>query len=59
MAKYIVSVVMSTCVDIEVEASDEKEAKELAIEEANPFDADDWDYDIDCVARDYDDEEEI
>ena len=51
MAKYIVSVAMSTCVDIEVEASNEKEAKELAIEEANPFDVEDWDYDIDCIEK--------
>ena len=58
MAKYIVNVVMSTCVEIEVEAHDESEAQTLAIEEADPYMANDWDYDIDCVFRDDDDEDE-
>ena len=58
MAKYIVNVVMSTCVEIEVEAQDASEAQTLAIEEADPYMADGWDYDIDCVYRDDDDEDE-
>lgn len=58
MAKYIVNVVMSTCVEIEVEAHDEAEAQTIAIEEADPYMADNWDYDIDCVFRDDDDEDE-
>ena len=58
MAKYIVNVVMSTCVEIEVEANDADEAQTIAIEEADPYMADDWDYGIDCVFRDDDDEDE-
>lgn len=58
MAKYIVNVVMSACVEIEVEAHDEAEAEVLACEEAYPFMADDWDYDIDCVERKDEEEEE-
>lgn len=58
MAKYIVNVVMSTCVEIEVEAHDEAEAQTIAVEEADPYMADNWDYDIDCVFRDDDDEDE-
>ena len=58
MAKYVVNVIMSTCVEIEVEAHDEDEAQSIALAEANPFMADDWSYDIDCVFRDGDDDEE-
>ena len=58
MAKYIVEVVMATCVTVEVEAPDEEEAQELAFEKADPFDADEWDYDINNIYRDDDDEEE-
>ena len=52
MAKYIVEVVMSTCVAVEVEAHNEEEAQELAYEKADPFEVDEWDYDINCVYRD-------
>ena len=58
MAKYIVNVIMSTCVEIEVEAHDESEAQTIAIEEADPFMTGDWDYKIDCVYRDDEDEDE-
>ena len=58
MKKYVVEVVMSTCVAIEVEAHDEAEAQTLAIEEADPHMADEWDFDIDCVYRDGDDDDE-
>ena len=58
MAKYFVGVVMATCVEIEVEADSEGEARELAIEKADPFDVHDWDYDIDSVEREDDGEEE-
>lgn len=58
MAKYIVNVIMSTCVEIEVEAHDESEARALAIEEADPFMADGWDYDVDDVFRDWDNDDE-
>lgn len=58
MAKYIVNVIMSTCVEIEVEAHDEDEAQAIAIEEADPYMSDCWDYDIDCVYRDGDDDDE-
>ena len=58
MAKYIVNVVMSACVEIEVEADSEEEAKELAIEKADPFDVYGWDYDIDSLEREDDEEEE-
>mgnify|MGYP006355844211 FL=1 len=58
MAKYIVNVVMSTCVEIEVDAYDEAEARALAIEEADPYMVDDWDYDVDDIFRDDDDEDE-
>ena len=57
MAKYLVGVVMATCVEIEVEADSEEEAKELAYEKADPFDAVEWDYDINSVYRDDEDEE--
>ena len=58
MAKYVVEVVMSTCVAIEVEAHDEGEAQAIALEEADPHMADEWDYEIDCVYRDGDDDDE-
>lgn len=58
MAKYFVNVVMSTCVEIEVEAHDEAEAQAIALKEADPFTVHDWDYEIDCVYRDDEDEEE-
>lgn len=58
MGKYVVEVVMSTCVAIEVEAHDEGEAQAIALEEADPNMADEWDYEIDCVYRDDEDEEE-
>lgn len=57
MAKYIVEVVMATCMTVEVEAHDEEEAQELAFEKADPFDADEWDYDINNIYRDDDDNE--
>ena len=58
MAKYIVNVIMSTCVEIEVEAHDEDEAQTIAIEEADPSMVNDWDYEIDSVYRDGDDDDE-
>ena len=58
MAKYIVNVIMSTCVEIEVEAHDEDEAQAIALEEADPYMADEWSSDIDSVYRDDDDEED-
>lgn len=58
MAKYTVEVAMATCVTVEVEAHDEEEAQELAFEKADPFDADEWDYDINNIYRDDNDEEE-
>jgi hypothetical protein len=58
MAKYIVSVIMSTCIEIEVEAHDEDEAQAIALEEADPYMADEWSSDIDCVYRDGDDDDE-
>ena len=51
MAKYIVGVVMATCVAVEVEA------QELAYEKVVPFDAIEWDYDINSVYRDDEAEE--
>lgn len=58
MAKYIVEVVMATCVAVEVEAHNEEEAQELAYEKADPFDAIEWDYDINSVYRDDEEAEE-
>lgn len=58
MAKYFVNVIMSTCVQIEVEAHDEDEARVLALEEADPHMVDEWDYDVDDVFKDYDEDEE-
>lgn len=52
MAKYIVDVIMSTGVEIEVEARD------IALEEAESLMADDWDCEVDCVYRDDDDDDE-
>ena len=57
MAKYIVEVVMATCVAVEVEAHNEEEAQELAYEKADPFDVIEWDYDINSVYRDDEAEE--
>lgn len=54
MAKYIVNVIISTCMTIEVEADNEEEAENLAIEEAEPSMDSDWTYDIDCIYRDDD-----
>ena len=51
MPKYIVEVVMATCMEVEVEAHNEEEAQELAYEKADPFDAVEWDYDINSVYR--------
>lgn len=58
MAKYIVEVIMATCMAVEVEAHDKKEAQELAFEKADPFEADEWSYDINDIYRNEDDEEE-
>ena len=58
MAKYIVEVVMATCVAVEVEAHNEEEAQELAYEKADPSIADNWDYDINCVHREDEEKEE-
>lgn len=58
MAKYIVEVVMATRMVVEVEAHGEAEAQELACEKADPFLADDWDYDFNCVYKDDEEEEE-
>ena len=58
MAKYIVEVVMATCMAVEVEAHDEKEAQELAFEKADPFEADEWSYDINDIYRNDNEEEE-
>lgn len=58
MAKYIVEVIMTTCVAVEVEAHNEEEAQELAYEKADPFDAIEWDYDINSVYRDDEEAEE-
>ena len=57
MAKYIVEVVMATCMPIEVEAHDEDEARELAFEKADPFEADEWDYDVNDMYRNDEEEE--
>ena len=58
MAKYLVNVIMSACVEIEVEAHDFEEARSLAFEEADPFMVDDWDYDIDSMEREDDEDDE-
>lgn len=58
MAKYIVEVVMATCMAVEVEAQSEEEAQGLAYEKADPFEAVEWDYDINSVYRDDEEEEE-
>ena len=58
MAKYLVNVTMSSCVEVEDEAQNEEEARSLAFEEADPFMVDDWDYDIDSMEKEDDDEEE-
>lgn len=60
MIKYIVNVIMSTSVEIEVEALNEKEAQTIALKkaeaeaEAKPFMPDDWDYEIETVFREED-----
>ena len=57
MAKYFVEVVMTGCITIEVEACDENEAEDLALEKAEPLMADQWGYDVDCVYRNENDDE--
>ena len=52
MAKYVVAIEISTCVEIEVDAKDEQEAMEIArLEAANPSTYGDWDYAIEYVGR--------
>lgn len=58
MAKYTVSVIVSATVDVEVEALDAEEAKEFALEAIDPFNIDNWDYEVDYVDKDEDDDEE-
>ena len=58
MAKYFVNVIMSTCVEIEVEAHDEAEACALALEKADPHMVNEWDYDVEDACRDYDDDDD-
>ena len=58
MAKYLVNVTMSSCVEVEADAQNEEEARSMAFEEADPFMVDDWDYDIDSMEREDDDDEE-
>ena len=58
MAKYLVNVTMSSCVEVEVEAHNEEEAPNLAVEEADPFMVEEWDYDIDSMEKEDDEEEE-
>ena len=62
MAKYFVDVFMSTLVRVEVEASDETEARALAVEEADPYMAmdDEWEYNVENVEinENEDDEED-
>lgn len=41
---YEVWVNFSGCAKYEIEASSEEEAKDLAIEQAEPYDCDEWDY---------------
>lgn len=59
MAKYFVDIVMSALVRVEVKASDEEEAHILAIEEVDPYVVDDcdWDYKIDSIEKEDEDEE--
>jgi hypothetical protein len=56
MAKYIVEVIVSTCVVVEVEACNEEEAQTIALEKVNPSMIDDWECEAECVYRDGDDD---
>ena len=63
MANYVVNMIFSTCVAIEVEARDEEEAKTLALKEADPYMTDpyitdNWNYDIYSVVEKEEEEEE-
>lgn len=58
MAKYIVEVIISTCVEIEVEAYNEDEAQALALEKVNPFMIDNWECEAESVYRDGDDDDD-
>lgn len=63
MVNYVVNVIFSTCVAIEVEARDEEEAKALALKEADPYMTDpymtgNWNYDIHSVVEKEEEEEE-
>lgn len=51
VAKFIVNVIITACVDVEIEAHDEEEARILAIEEADLYTIDDWSCEIDGVFR--------
>ena len=57
MAKYIVEVFVSTCVEVEVEACNEKEALTIAPEKVDPSMIDDWDIEAEDVYRDYEDDD--
>lgn len=58
MTKYVVNVIMSSYVEIDVTAQDEEEAQSIALNMAHSSMADEWDYEVDCVYRDGDDDDE-
>ena len=49
MAKYKVWINFSGCAAYDIEADSEDEARDMAIEKAEPFDCDSWDYEVDEV----------
>lgn len=47
--RFEVWVTMGAAVRVIVEADSEEEARDLAIETADPFDVDGWDFDVDEI----------
>jgi hypothetical protein len=54
MAKYKVWISFSGCAAYDIDADSDEEARNIAMEEADADDCDEWDYDVDDVAEDDD-----
>lgn len=54
MAKYKVWISFSGCAAYDIEADSAEEASNIAMEEANANDCEEWDYDVDDIEEDND-----
>lgn len=52
MARYTVWISFSGCAAYDIEADSEDEARDIAIEEADVNDCDEWDYSVDDIEED-------